>query len=86
MLLAGTIILATERHVHLHHHVPFEHEHLHHHPEEHHRHGHDGEVEGGHSHLHLHEPWIMITRTLRTFITGMNDRVHKGNSLVSRSK
>lgn len=56
MLLAGTILLATERHAHMHHHVPIAHEHLHHHPEEHHRHGHEGEVEADHAHLHIHEP------------------------------
>jgi drug/metabolite transporter (DMT)-like permease len=56
LLLIGTLVLATERHTHLHHHIPIEHEHLHHHPEEHHNHGHDGEVNGDHSHPHLHEP------------------------------
>jgi drug/metabolite transporter (DMT)-like permease len=56
MMLAGTFVLATEKHMHRHHHVPIEHEHLHHHPEEHHMHGHDGEVVGDHSHPHLHKP------------------------------
>lgn len=54
LMLAGTMILTTERHQHQHHHIPIEHEHLHHHPEEHHVHDHDGEVARDHSHLHLH--------------------------------
>ena len=56
LMIAGTLVLASEKHTHRHHHVPLEHEHLHHHPEEHHIHGHDGEVSGDHSHPHLHEP------------------------------
>ena len=56
MMFAGTLILATEKHTHRHHHVPIEHEHLHHHPEEHHMHDHNGDFEGDHSHAHLHEP------------------------------
>jgi drug/metabolite transporter (DMT)-like permease len=56
LMLVGTLILATERHTHRHHHVPIEHEHLHHHPDEHHRHSHDGEFTGDHSHPHFHEP------------------------------
>ena len=56
LMLAGTVILATERHTHRHHHVPFAHEHLHHHPEEHHTHAHKEEFAGDHSHPHVHEP------------------------------
>lgn len=56
LMLLGTLVLATEKHMHRHHHVPIEHEHLHHHPEEHHMHGHDGEFSGDHSHPHLHVP------------------------------
>jgi drug/metabolite transporter (DMT)-like permease len=56
MMLVGTMVLATEKHMHRHHHAPIEHEHLHHHPDEHHVHDHDGEVVGDHSHPHLHEP------------------------------
>ncbi len=56
LMIAGALVLATERHTHQHHHIPIEHEHLHHHPEEHHKHDHD-ETEGGdHSHPHVHEP------------------------------
>jgi len=56
LMLAGTLVLATERHTHRHHHVPIEHEHRHHHPDEHHKHNHNGEDSGGHSHPHIHEP------------------------------
>lgn len=56
MMIAGALLLATERHMHQHHHVPIEHEHRHRHPEEHHEHVHEGEVTGDHSHPHLHEP------------------------------
>jgi drug/metabolite transporter (DMT)-like permease len=56
LMLSGTLILATERHAHRHHHVPIEHEHRHHHPDEHHKHIHDGEDFGDHSHRHVHEP------------------------------
>ncbi len=56
LMLLGTVFLATEKHMHRHHHVPIEHEHIHHHPEEHHVHGHDGEFSGDHSHAHRHEP------------------------------
>lgn len=56
LMIAGALVLATERHTHLHHHIPIEHEHLHHHPEEHHRHDHEGEAAGDHSHPHVHEP------------------------------
>ena len=55
MMLAGALVLTTERHQHQHHHAPIEHEHLHQHPEEHHMHGHDGAT-GDHAHPHLHEP------------------------------
>jgi drug/metabolite transporter (DMT)-like permease len=55
LMLAGTVILVTEKHIHHHHHAPVEHEHLHHHPEKHHTHDHDGDFAGDHSHAHLHE-------------------------------
>jgi drug/metabolite transporter (DMT)-like permease len=57
LMALGALVLTTERHAHLHHHVPFEHEHLHHHPEEHHQHIHEGEtrVADEHSHPHVHE-------------------------------
>jgi drug/metabolite transporter (DMT)-like permease len=56
LMLAGTLVLATERHTHQHHHIPIEHEHLHHHPDIHHRHVHTGEGAADHSHPHVHEP------------------------------
>jgi drug/metabolite transporter (DMT)-like permease len=56
LMLMGIFILATERHVHLHHHISFEHEHVHHHPDEHHLHNHEGEFMADHSHPHVHEP------------------------------
>jgi drug/metabolite transporter (DMT)-like permease len=56
LMIAGALVLATEKHSHLHHHIPLEHEHLHHHPEEHHEHDHEGEAAGDHSHMHVHEP------------------------------
>jgi drug/metabolite transporter (DMT)-like permease len=56
LMLAGTLVLATESHTHRHHHVPIEHEHRHRHPDEHHKHNHDGEDSGDHSHPHVHEP------------------------------
>lgn len=56
LMLAGVLFLATEKHIHLHHHATIEHEHYHRHPEEHHGHDHAGTEGEGHSHLHRHEP------------------------------
>jgi drug/metabolite transporter (DMT)-like permease len=56
LVAAGVTLHVTERHGHLHRHLPMEHEHAHRHDDAHHDHRHDPPVAGEHSHPHRHEP------------------------------
>ena len=56
LMIAGALVLASDKHTHLHHHVLIDHEHLHHHPEKHHEHDHEEKEDEDHSHPHVHEP------------------------------
>ena len=53
----SVVLLATERHLHAHHHQPLEHAHLHRHDDGHHTHSHQGQPAAlEHTHPHAHEP------------------------------
>jgi drug/metabolite transporter (DMT)-like permease len=56
LIIAGALVLASDKHTHLHHHILIEHEHLHHHQEKHHKHDHEGGGDADHSNTHVHEP------------------------------
>jgi len=54
----GVFLHLTERHRHLHQHVPLEHEHAHQHDDGHHDHAHEPPVKGEHTHAHRHGPLV----------------------------
>jgi drug/metabolite transporter (DMT)-like permease len=55
LMLAGVILIVTERHIHGHRHERTAHAHSHSHDDLHHGHAHEGEVRGPHAHEHIHE-------------------------------
>ncbi len=58
LMTAGTILLLSEHHSHLHTHEPIVHEHHHRHDDAHHTHEHPEPISPGQSHSHWHEhPW-----------------------------
>lgn len=56
LMLGAFLLLAFERHGHVHKHEPLEHEHSHSHDDGHHSHPHESGAAGAHSHPHVHEP------------------------------
>jgi drug/metabolite transporter (DMT)-like permease len=56
LMLAGVVLIVTERHIHGHRHERTVHAHSHSHDDLHHGHAHEGEVRGSHTHEHVHEP------------------------------
>lgn len=61
IMILGTWLLVSERHSHLHHHLPLVHNHRHRHDDLHHEHTHPEDTpplsrSGEHTHLHAHDP------------------------------
>jgi len=55
LMLLGVILIAREKHVHLHRHPQLRHAHIHEHTDPHHLHDHETPVSGPHLHDHIHE-------------------------------